>query len=140
MEKITFTAQGADAGLRLDSFIAEKADALSRSRAKTLIKEGAVTIDGVVTDDPRKAVVVGSAYTLALPAPVAAVPQPEDIPLDILFEDEHLIIINKPSGMAGCRQDRACPCRPLRSFCRTRYRAGLSRADTRRAPPTRRHD
>ena len=101
MEKITFTAQGADAGLRLDSFIAEKADALSRSRAKTLIKEGAVTIDGVVTDDPRKAVVVGSAYTLALPAPVAAVPQPEDIPLDILFEDEHLIIINKPSGMAA---------------------------------------
>ncbi|MEQ8320634.1 MAG: RluA family pseudouridine synthase [Rhodospirillales bacterium] len=101
MEKITFTAQGADAGLRLDSFIAEKADALSRSRAKTLIKEGAVTIDGVVTDDPRKAVVVGSTYTLALPAPVAAVPQPEDIPLDILFEDEHLIIINKPSGMAA---------------------------------------
>jgi 23S rRNA pseudouridine1911/1915/1917 synthase len=100
MEKIAFTAGPEHAGLRLDSFIAEKADALSRSRAKTLIKEGAVTIDGVATDDPRKAVVIGSVYALDLPEPVPAVPQPEDIPLDILFEDAHLIIINKPSGMA----------------------------------------
>ena len=101
MEKITLTARPADAGLRLDSFLAEQAGTLSRSRAKALIKEGAVTIDGAATDDPRKAVVVGSVYVLALPDPVAAVPQPEDIPLDILFEDEHLIIINKPSGMAA---------------------------------------
>ena len=100
MEKITLTARPEDAGLRLDSFLADRAGALSRSRAKSLIKEGAVTIDGAATDDPRKAVVAGSTYTLALPAPVPAVPQPEDIPLDILFEDEHLIIINKPSGMA----------------------------------------
>lgn len=100
MDKITFTAQAADAGLRLDSFLAEKAGALSRSRAKSLIKEGAVTIDGIATDDPRKAVIAGSVYALDLPAPVPAVPEPEDIPLDILFEDAHLIIINKPSGMA----------------------------------------
>ena len=99
MDKITFTAQAADAGLRLDSFLAEKAGALSRSRAKSLIKEGAVTIDGIATDDPRRAVIAGSVYALDLPAPVPAVPEPEDIPLDILFEDAHLIIINKPSGI-----------------------------------------
>jgi 23S rRNA pseudouridine1911/1915/1917 synthase len=100
METISLTASATDAGLRLDSFLADKAGSLSRSRAKSLIKEGAVMIDGVPTDDPRKAVVAGSTYTLALPEPVPAVPQPEDIPLEILFEDAHLIIINKASGMA----------------------------------------
>jgi 23S rRNA pseudouridine1911/1915/1917 synthase len=100
MKKFTFTARPQDAGLRLDSFLAEQAGALSRSRAKALIKEGAVSIDGAATDDPRKAVIVGSVYTLEMPDPVPAVPQPEDIPLDILFEDEHLIILNKASGMA----------------------------------------
>ena len=100
METISLTATTADAGQRLDSFLADKAGSLSRSRAKTLIKEGAVTINAAPTDDPRKAVVAGSTYALALPDPVPAVPQPEDIPLEILFEDAHLIIINKASGMA----------------------------------------
>lgn len=99
MQKTDLKVSVDDAGMRLDSFLSERADALSRSRAKTLIKGGAVTCDGVVTLDPRKGVVDGQTYTLELPEPVPAVPEPENIPLDILFEDEHLIIVNKPAGM-----------------------------------------
>ena len=86
-------------GLRLDSFIAAVDSDLSRSRAKALVQEGAVTIDGQPTTDARKAVVVGAVCHIRMPEPVAAIPEPEDIPLDILFEDEHLLILNKPAGM-----------------------------------------
>ena len=166
MEKISLTASATDAGLRLDSFLAEKAGSLSRSRAKSLIKEGAVMINGVPTDDPRKAVVEGSTYTLVLPEPIPAVPQPEDIPLEILFEDEHLIIINKASGMAvhpapgswdgtlvnallfHCegqlpgigRQDRSGPFRPLGPVRDTRHRALIPCRYPRRAPALVRHN
>ena len=100
MEILTATATDEDAGTRLDRFLSEQFETLSRSRAKTLIKEGAAQINDVPTDDPRRAVIAGSVYALTLPTPVAAIPEPENIPLDILFEDEHLIIINKAAGMA----------------------------------------
>ena len=100
METLTAIATDDDAGTRLDRFLSERFETLSRSRAKTLIKGGAATIDGEVTDDPRRAVIAGRVYVLTLPTPVAAVPEAEDIPLDILFEDEHLIILNKAAGMA----------------------------------------
>ena len=90
-----------EAGKRLDRFFSDRFEEISRSRAKTLIKEGsAASIDGAVTDDPRAGVVAGKTYALELPAPVAAIPEPEDIPLDILFEDADLIVLNKPAGMA----------------------------------------
>ena len=90
----------AEAGTRLDRFLAERFDTLSRSRAKTLIKEGQCKMAGALMDDPRHSVVAGREYALEMPDPVAALPQPEDIPLDVLFEDEHLILVNKPAGMA----------------------------------------
>ncbi len=99
MQETEFSVGAEDAGKRLDSFLSESADSLSRSRAKTLVKEGAITCDGVVTLDPRKGVIEGQTYVLQVPDPIPAVPEPEDIPLDILFEDEHLIIVNKPAGM-----------------------------------------
>ncbi|MGH1420816.1 MAG: RluA family pseudouridine synthase [Hyphomonas sp.] len=99
MQETEFSVDAEDAGKRLDSFLSERSDSLSRSRAKTLVKEGAVACDGAVTLDPRKAVVEGQCYVLQVPTPIPAVPEPEDIPLDILFEDEHLIIVNKPAGM-----------------------------------------
>ena len=101
MTVLSATATEDEAGKRLDRFFSDRFEEISRSRAKTLIKEGvAATIDGEATDDPRAGVVAGKTYALELPAPVAAVPEPEDIPLDILHEDEHLIVINKPAGMA----------------------------------------
>ncbi|HPF23586.1 MAG TPA: RluA family pseudouridine synthase [Hyphomonas sp.] len=100
MTRLTFTATPEDAGTRLDVFLAAKAEDLSRSRLKTLILEGAVTAGGAAETNPKKPVAAGTEYAVTLPEPVAATPEPQDIPLDILFEDEHLIVINKPAGMA----------------------------------------
>lgn len=97
---MTATAAPEDRGTRLDRFLSEQFAELSRSRAKALIKEGAVSVDGTPIDDPRAGVEPGRAYSLDMPAPVPATPEPEDIPLDVLFEDEHLVLVNKPSGMA----------------------------------------
>ena len=94
------TAAPEDRGTRLDRFLSEQIEELSRSRAKALIQEGAVSVDGAPIDDPRAGVEPGRTYCLDMPAPVPATPEPEDIPLDVLLEDEHLILVNKPSGMA----------------------------------------
>ncbi|HVY90113.1 MAG TPA: RluA family pseudouridine synthase [Hyphomonadaceae bacterium] len=91
---------GADAaGARLDKWLAESGLGLSRSRLRVLIEEGRVTANGVAITDPSAKVIVGAVYSIDLPPPAAAEPQPEDIPLDILFEDRHLIVINKPPGL-----------------------------------------
>ena len=104
MTELSALAGDHDKGTRLDRFLSQQFDVLSRSRAKTLIKEGHVTQHrgGAATPqaDPRKAVEPGVTYVVDMPPPVPATPEPEDIPLDILFEDEHLILINKPAGMA----------------------------------------
>lgn len=100
MNTMTATATPEDRGTRLDRFLSEQFAELSRSRAKTLIKEGAVSVDGTLIDDPRAGVQPGRAYSIDMPDPVPATPEPEDIPLDVLFEDEYLILVNKPSGMA----------------------------------------
>lgn len=100
MTTLTATATDTDKGTRLDRFLSEALPELSRSRAKTLIKEGAVSLNGKMAHDPKAGVSPGETYKLDMPDPVPATPEPEDIPLDILFEDEHLILVNKPSGMA----------------------------------------
>lgn len=91
-------------GLRLDRFLAEAVPEFSRSRLKALIKAGAVqSVAGgliIAAEDPRRGVRAGERYRISPPEPLAAVPQPEDIALDILFEDEHLLLVNKMAGMA----------------------------------------
>ena len=100
MNRLTATASDNDKGTRLDRFLSEALPELSRSRAKALIKEGTVSLNGRTADDPNAGVSPGETYTLDMPDPVPATPEPENIPLDILFEDEHLILVNKPAGMA----------------------------------------
>ncbi len=87
-----------DAGKRLDKWLAEWAD-LSRSRIKNLILAGDVYADGKPVTKPTTKIVEEMEYTINVPAPIAATPEPEDIPLDVLYEDAHLIVVNKPSGM-----------------------------------------
>ena len=104
MTVLSALAGETDKGTRLDRFLSEQFDSLSRSRAKTLVKDGVVreSRSGVeeVQTDPRAGVVPGTTYIVEMPDPVPAIPEPEDIPLDILYEDEHLILVNKPAGMA----------------------------------------
>jgi len=100
MTELSATAEESEKGLRLDSFLSQRFETLSRSRAKTLIQEVGAVCEGERLTNPRQKVVAGKAYSIELPAPVAAEPEPEDIKLDILFEDEHLLLVNKPVDMA----------------------------------------
>jgi 23S rRNA pseudouridine1911/1915/1917 synthase len=84
---------------RLDAALAKRLADLSRSRLKALITEGRVDIDGRTVDDPSRRVNAGATIRISLPPPREAEPQPEAIPLSVLFEDEHLIVVDKPAGL-----------------------------------------
>jgi 23S rRNA pseudouridine1911/1915/1917 synthase len=86
------------AGGRLDKALAA-ASGLSRERIKGLIAEGAVVVNGAPATSVSVKVAEGTAFAIALPptAPLAA--EAQDIPLAIVFEDEHLIVVDKPAGM-----------------------------------------
>ena len=86
---------------RLDRWLAENSgiEALSRSRIKNLILDGQLSCDGQPETDPSSVVRGSAVYQLTLPDAAAALPEAEDIALDILYEDEAMIVINKPAGM-----------------------------------------
>jgi 23S rRNA pseudouridine1911/1915/1917 synthase len=89
-----------EAGVRLDKALAAAFPALSRARLQALLAEGAVSRDGQpVTNGSAKA--QPGLYAVVMPPLVAATPQPQAIPLTILFEDADLIVIDKPAGMAA---------------------------------------
>ena len=87
-----------DAGKRLDKWLAEWSG-LSRSRIKALILAGDVREDGVPVLKPTTKIKEEAEYIITVPPPVVDTPEPEDIPLDVLYEDAHLIVVNKPAGM-----------------------------------------
>ena len=89
-----------ESGERLDRVLAGHFADLSRARLQALIAEGRLSIDGKVIADGKHKARAGT-YTLTIPAPVAARPEAQDIPVEILFEDEHLIVVNMPVGMAA---------------------------------------
>jgi 23S rRNA pseudouridine1911/1915/1917 synthase len=86
-------------GERLDRWAAATWPDLSRSRVKALIEESRLTLDGAPVSSASAKVRAGGRYALSIPAPVPAAPEPEAIPLDVLFEDKDLIVINKPAGL-----------------------------------------
>ena len=90
-------AQDADKGTRLDQFVALSAD-LTRSAATRLIEEGAVTVNGKTMAKNYK-ISKGDAVEITLPEPEPCEALPENIPLDIIYEDADIIVINKPIGM-----------------------------------------
>lgn len=89
----------ADAGNRLDAALARAVPVFSRNRIKDLILAGSVAINGRTVTEPKYKLRVGEDVTLLAPEPIEAEPTPENIPLDILYEDDQLIVINKPVGM-----------------------------------------
>jgi 23S rRNA pseudouridine1911/1915/1917 synthase len=88
-----------EAGERLDRVLAMRIAELSRSRLKALILAGDVAIGDRTIRDPGHRVNAGDDVAIAIPAPAAAVPQPEAIPLDVVYEDDELIVIDKPRGL-----------------------------------------
>ena len=87
------------AGGRLDAVLARGLPAFSRTRVKDLILAGAVAINGQTVTEPKLRVSEGDALLLSAPEPVDAEPEPENIPLDVLYEDADLIVIDKPAGL-----------------------------------------
>ena len=87
------------AGERVDRFLAEAIGSLSRSRLKALILDGRVQRDGQRLSGPAAPVRAGATYVVDPPAPVAAQPAAQAIPFDILFEDDDLIVLDKPAGL-----------------------------------------
>ncbi len=99
----TFEVGPAGAGERLDRYLgqaaAERRVALSRTRLKALIEAGEVTVDGSVARDPAMRLAEGARIALEPPPPEDSPLIGEDLPLDIVYEDEHLIVIDKPAGL-----------------------------------------
>lgn len=93
------TVEAEHAGERLDKFLAAEAGELSRTRIKALVLESQVLINNVVCDSPAHKLKAGDNITIGIPAPRDDTPLPENIPLDIVYEDEALIVINKPVGL-----------------------------------------
>lgn len=95
----TATVPADAAGSRLDKWLAGALPELSRSRLKALIEDGAVSAGTRVLRDPAHKVQAGQAIRVAVPAPAAAVPEPQAMELAVAYEDEHLIVVDKPAGL-----------------------------------------
>ena len=87
-----------ESGERLDSFLAVAVEDTTRSAITTLIEKGEVTVNGTSKKKNYK-LKVGDVISLTLPDPMPLDVEPEYIPLEVLFEDEHLLVVNKPKGM-----------------------------------------
>lgn len=98
-ERRTLTIDESQAGERLDRVLAAAWPDLSRSRLKQLIEQGAVTAGPKALDDASAKVKMGMAVTLSIPAAIAAEPEGQAIPLNIVYEDAHVIVIDKQAGL-----------------------------------------
>ena len=86
-------------GIRLDKAVLETHPDFSRSRIEGLIKSGFVTVNGAVAEKAGMKVSEDDEIVVEIPPPVPAVPEPEDITLDVVFEDDDMIVVNKPAGL-----------------------------------------
>ncbi len=96
-EEVTVPAEMA--GWRLDRALATLLPTYSRERLKALISSGQVTRDGALARDPAAKTTEGAVYAVAVPPPTPAHNEAQDIPLEIVFEDDHLLVVDKPAGM-----------------------------------------
>jgi len=98
MTETTITTTDEHNGLRLDSFLSNLLPDITRSAAQKLIEHGFVTIDG---DKPKPATKLrpGEIISITVPPPKPVETLPEDLPLNILFEDNDLIVLDKPAGI-----------------------------------------
>jgi len=85
--------------MRLDKQILETHPDFSRSRIEGLVKAGYVTVNGVVAEKAGMKVSGEDEIVVEVPPPVPAVPEPEDLPLDVVFEDADMLVVNKAPGM-----------------------------------------
>jgi 23S rRNA pseudouridine1911/1915/1917 synthase len=98
-QRLKVTVAGDEGSTRLDRVLALRVAELSRSRLKALILAGQVSIKGAPIRDPAYHVAAGDTITIEVPEAAAAEPAGEDIALDIVYEDDDIIVIDKPRGL-----------------------------------------
>jgi 23S rRNA pseudouridine1911/1915/1917 synthase len=98
-QRLTVTVAGDEGSTRLDRVLALRVAELSRSRLKALILAGQVSIKAAPIRDPAYHVAAGDTITIEVPEAAAAEPASEDIALDIVYEDDDIIVIDKPKGL-----------------------------------------
>src|SRR6266853_5285825 len=98
-QRLVVTVAGDEGSIRLDRVLAVRLAELSRSRLKALILAGSVTVGSATIRDPAYHVSAGDTITIDVPQAVAAEPAGEDIALDIVYEDDDIIVIDKPKGL-----------------------------------------
>ena len=94
-----FVARAEDTGARLDKWLSDRIEGLTRTRLKTMIEGGALSRNGEVFTDPSWRLRADEAFRLVAPPIAPAEPQPEAIELDVCFEDDDLIVVMKPAGL-----------------------------------------
>jgi len=99
IQTIEVRLEPAHAGWRLDRALAASVPTLSRERLKNLIRSGAVEGRGAALRDPALKVRGDEQLVVAVPEPEPAHNEPQDIPLRVVFEDEHLLVVDKPAGL-----------------------------------------
>jgi 23S rRNA pseudouridine1911/1915/1917 synthase len=106
---VTLHVTAEQAGVRLDKALTLLAGEISRARLQQVIKEGGVSLNGLVATDGSRKVVEGDQLALVMPEAKPAAPLGQDIPLTVVFEDDHLIVIDKQAGLvvhpAGGHED-----------------------------------
>src|SRR5690242_8113612 len=95
----TVTVAADEAGLRLDRVLSARITTLSRSRLKSLIVAGQVKLGARTIRDPAASVKSGDVVTVTLPPAEQALPEGEAIPLNVVYEDEAIVVIDKPKGL-----------------------------------------
>jgi 23S rRNA pseudouridine1911/1915/1917 synthase len=98
-QRLEVIVAGDEGSARLDRVLAVRRPELSRSRLKALILAGSVTLGHAPIRDPAYHVTAGDTITIDVPEPVAAEPLGEDIALDIVYEDDDIVVIDKPRGL-----------------------------------------
>ena len=97
-EPVELTVEAAEAGHRLDAFLATHFPDYSRVHLRRVISAGGVKIDGR-GGKPAYRLKAGQRVSIVLPEIPREAPRPENIPLEVLYEDEHVVVVNKPPGM-----------------------------------------
>jgi len=99
IERLTAEADESHSGLRLDRFLSGRFPELSRTRLQALIKQGRVVLGAATIEDVKYPVKPGDRFELTVPPPISAEPEAQAMPLSILYEDDALIVIDKPAGL-----------------------------------------
>ena len=94
-----FSVPPDSAGQRLDRFLTEQLEGFTRSAVRRLILRGQVLVDGRPAAKPGVALEPSSCLEVVLPPPESGGPEPESIPLDVVHEDDHLLVLDKPAGL-----------------------------------------